>query len=415
MSFSEFIKRFLAVLFILLLWAGAWAGRSTLLMGFAAAVIAVGLSIPVGWLERYGWRRGWAIAASTLAVGIGTTLLLLFVVPRLAVELFNLLSSTPTAINFLSETYTDLRQRSELLGAALPAFPTATEEALSITPDRARTILTQFFNAGLAIAPSLVDGIGQVAALIINLIFVLFISIFFLVDPQSYIKGTLYLLPQPYHARAIEIWNSLYHTIKMWLTSLSLSISITVTLVWLILGVWLGMPNAVVVAVFAGLATFVPNVGAFLPLIPIVIFTLAYDPIQLFVMIPAYLAIQLLESNVITPSIVKAELNIPPGIMMLFQLLVTIAFGALGLLLAVPLLGVLMVLVREIYSYDLLGLRHTVMVVNADKEGHFQMSERTTSKAVTHSPAVATPAAKAPAGTEQSPKSSPRRRRRAKK
>lgn len=50
MTFSEFLKRFLLVLFVLLLWAGLWAARSTLLLGCAAALLAVGLSIPIGWL-----------------------------------------------------------------------------------------------------------------------------------------------------------------------------------------------------------------------------------------------------------------------------------------------------------------------------------------------------------------------------
>ncbi len=375
MSFSEFLKRFLAVLFILLLWAGAWAGRSTLLMGFAAAVIAVGISIPVGWLVRRGWQRGWAITVSSMAVGLGATLLLLFVVPRLVVELFNLFSSIPAAVSSLTQSYAELRLRNEFLIAALPELPSATVEASNIAPDRARAILTQFINAGLAIAPSLVGGLGAIAAILVNLVFVLFISIFFLVDPQSYIRGSLYLVPAHYHARALEIWNNLYLTIQTWLTALFLSISITVTLVWLILGLLLGMPNAIVVAVFAGLATFVPNVGVFLPLIPIAIFTLADEPAQIFIMIPVYLLIQLVESNVITPSIVKAELNIPPGIMMLFQLLITIAFGALGLLLAVPLFASLMVLVREIYSYDMLKLRHTTVAIDADASGRYQLVE----------------------------------------
>jgi len=137
----------------------------------------------------------------------------------------------------------------------------------------------------------------------------------------------------------------------------------------------LGMPNAIVVAVFAGIATFIPNIGAFLPLIPIFIFTLASDPAQLVIYVPVYLLIQFTESNVITPSIVKAELKIPPGALMIFQLLVTLAFGALGLLLAVPLLAILIVLVREIYSYDLLGLRNLEVEMKGNQAGQLVLNE----------------------------------------
>jgi hypothetical protein len=73
---------------------------------------------------------------------------------------------------------------------------------------------------------------------------------------------------------------------------------------------------------------------------------------------------------------VKAELNIPAGGLMLFQLLMTFAFGALGLLLAVPMLGILIVLAREIYSYDLLGLRHLAVGLTTDVRGKLWLHER---------------------------------------
>ena len=60
---------------------------------------------------------------------------------------------------------------------------------------------------------------------------------------------------------------------------------------------------------------------------------------------------------------------------MVFQLLATLALGALGLLLAVPLLAVITVLVREIYAYDLLGLRHTQINLRADGYGRLALTE----------------------------------------
>jgi predicted PurR-regulated permease PerM len=373
MSFTEFFKRFLTVLLVLLLWAGIWAARSTILMGFAAALIAVGISIPAGWLQRSGWRRSWALAVAILGTLLILLVLLFWLVPRLLSEFIALLETIPDAVSALLAAYHSLRERSPFLTAALPPPPTLS--TTGIDPTTARALLNRFLSAGLAIAPTLLGGIGDVTAVLINLGFVLFIAIFFVIDPLSYIKASLFLMPQRYHARAIDIWNQLDRTVRTWISTLLLSVSITMTLVWFILGVLLGMPNAIIVAVFAGLATFVPNIGAFLPIIPITIFSLAGDPGQMFTLIPAYLLIQLTESNIITPSLIKAELNIPAGGLMLFQLLMTVAFGALGLLLAVPMFGVLIVLVREIYSYDLLKLRHNTVALQTDGRGNLALRE----------------------------------------
>jgi len=374
MTFNEFFKRFLAVLAVLLLCLGIWTARSTLIFGFAAALIAVALSMPAGWLQRRGLRRGWAIAIATVDVGLIVMLLFFLVVPRLLTGVIELLSTVQPAVSSLVTVYANLRERSEFLSAALPSLALNLDSAL-IDSTRAQEILQQFIDASLALAPSLLGGVGTVVAVVVNLIFILFIAIFFLVDPQSYIKASLYLVPRHYHQRATEIWNELYRTLSLWISALLLSISITMGLVWLILGLLLGMPNAIVVAVFAGVATFIPNIGAFLPLIPIFIFTLASDPAQLAIYVPVYLLIQFTESNVITPSIVKAELEIPPGALMIFQLLVTLAFGALGLLLAVPLLAVLIVLVRELYSYDLLGLRNIEVEMKGNQVGQMVLHE----------------------------------------
>ena len=57
-----------------------------------------------------------------------------------------------------------------------------------------------------------------------------------------------------------------------------------------------------------------------------------------------------------TEMIIKSELDIPAGGLMLFQLAITIVLGALGLLFAVPILAIIITLVREIYSKDILGV-----------------------------------------------------------
>lgn len=377
MSFSEFFKRFLVVLVVLLLWGGIWAARSTLLMGFAAALIAVGISIPAGWLQRRrGMRRGWALVVAIVIFILLILVLLIWLVPRLLSEFVALLDTIPDAIRAFIRLYESIRSRSQFFHAALPAPPTVSDTA--VNPAAARAILNRFLSAGLAIAPTLWGGINNVLSVVINIGFVLFIAVFLVIEPHSYIKASLYLIPARYHARAVDIWNKLYTTAYTWISTLMLSITITMTLVWVILGLLLGMPNAMIVAVFAGLATFIPNIGAFLPLIPIAVFTLVSDPGQFLVMAPTYLLIQLLESNVITPSLIKAELNIPPGGLLLFQLLMTLGFGALGLLLAVPVLGVVIVLVREIYSYDLLGLKHLEIELEADGRDKLVLREQQT-------------------------------------
>lgn len=379
-SLGEFFKRFLLVLLILLLVLGMWVARASLMLGFLAAVLAVGISIPARFLQRRGWRRGLAIFVAATATNVLIGLLLLLILPALVADIGLLLASIPHATSSLLASYDAFRASSPFWATNLPNLDLLSSAAVGndapvISQDALTLFVDQILNASLAMAPHVLGGMNTLVAVALNFAFVLFVAVFFLVDPQSYIKASLYLTPRPYQPRVVELWNGVYETLTTWIASQFLSASITVALVWIILGLLLGMPHSLVVAIFAGVATFIPNIGAFLPLIPILIFTLAAEPAQLVIFVPVYLAIQLLESNVITPSIVKAQLHIPAGAMMIFQLLMTLAFGALGLLLAVPVFAVLIVLVREMYVYDMLNL-HAPIVLTGDELGRLQIVEQ---------------------------------------
>jgi len=202
-----------------------------------------------------------------------------------------------------------------------------------------------------------------------NVLIIFIVALYLLIDPMDYVRGGLMLFPRGYQRRFLEIMSEVQRAVVAWLFSLTLSISITVILVYVGLGMILDIPNALGLGVIAGLATIIPNIGSVIPIIPITIFTLADDPKKLAVAIPIYLLIQQIESSVITPRIVKENLNIPAGVTMVFQLIAAGLFGFMGILLAVPILAVIITLVREIYVYDILGFRGVYFDLHQEPDG----------------------------------------------
>ncbi len=376
MSYADFFKRAILVATLAIIIATVWYLKDTWLLVFFASILAVGISLPSGWLQRrFGWRRGVALAASIAGMGILVYAMIILIFPPMVSELAGLLSGLPELVSDAVTGYEELRTSSPSLERLLPSFSDLSPEGFEIDQsliDQLLTIARSLVSNGLPLA---LQGVGALVTLTSNLLVVLLVSLFFLVEPRSYITAILYLIPQSHHARAVEILNILYQTLTTWLKAQFTSISITVLLVWVVLGVGLGMPNALTVAIIAGLATFIPNVGAFLPLIPIVIFQLADDPTRLLYVLPAYLIIQLIESNLLTPRIVGAELNIPTGALLIFQVVAAILFGALGIILAVPLLAALIALAREIYSYDFLGIGKSSVQIGWDDAGGLMLRE----------------------------------------
>lgn len=372
LSTYTFLKRLLIVVVAVVLLLSLWYLRSIWLLGFAAVVVAVGISIPAHWLQQRGLPRNPSRLLATLVVGLLAIFLILWIVPAIINETGTALAELPRMWQEIGQYYETWRSGSHLLTRLLPPFSIV---SLNQTGDATlNDTLRRLFTTGFSFTPIL-EGMGAFASLLANVALVIFIAIFFLIDPLSYVRISLHLTPAAYHDRLLYLWSELYRTLTQWIKTQFLSVSITVSSVWLVLGLFLGVPYAPIIAVFSGVATFIPNLGAFLPLIPIFIFTMAEDPSLMLWAIPAYLAIQLLESNVITPMLIREELQLPSGGVLLFQLVGAALFGGLGLLLAVPLLLVLVVLVREFYSYDILGLRSENIDIAVDAAGRIHLGQ----------------------------------------
>jgi predicted PurR-regulated permease PerM len=116
----------------------------------------------------------------------------------------------------------------------------------------------------------------------------------------------------------------------------------------------LGVKLVAANALLAGLLNVIPNVGPTLSTVFPMSVALLDSPWKSLAVLLLYVAVQNLESYVITPSVMHHQLRLLPGLTLSAQLLFTVVFGPLGLLMALPLAVCLQVLVREILIRDVL-------------------------------------------------------------
>ena len=116
----------------------------------------------------------------------------------------------------------------------------------------------------------------------------------------------------------------------------------------------LGVKLVAANAVLAGLLNVIPNVGPTLSTLFPMSVALLEEPWKALAVLVLYVVVQSLESYVITPSVMHHQLRLLPGFTLMAQLLFTVVFGPLGLLLALPLAVCLQVLIRELLIHDIL-------------------------------------------------------------
>ncbi|MGL5804006.1 MAG: AI-2E family transporter, partial [Xenococcaceae cyanobacterium] len=108
-------------------------------------------------------------------------------------------------------------------------------------------------------------------------------------------------------------------------------------------------------AALAGLLEFIPNVGPTLSIIPPMLLAFLDAPWKAGAVVILYLAIQQFESLVLVPIIMKQTVNLLPVFTILAVIVFASFFGFLGLFLAIPLLIVFQIWLKEVLVKDVLN------------------------------------------------------------
>jgi len=114
----------------------------------------------------------------------------------------------------------------------------------------------------------------------------------------------------------------------------------------------LGVPNAALWGVFAGLTNFVPYIGAFaMALVLAGVGVLTFDqPWAMFLPAGVFVALNVVEANVVTPLVLASRLTLSPVVVFVWVLLWSWLWGIPGGLIAVPMLAALKIALQHVPS-----------------------------------------------------------------
>ncbi|HYD49414.1 MAG TPA: AI-2E family transporter [Terriglobales bacterium] len=189
-----------------------------------------------------------------------------------------------------------------------------------------------------------------------DILVIFFVAVYTAAAPSFYIDGGLRLLPLKARPRGAEIVAILGVQLRYWI----LARLVAMAGVGLLFGIGLaliGVPMALLLALLAALLEAVPTVGPIIATVPALAAALTVGTTQALLVIGLFFFIQGIESYVLTPLVEKKAVNLPPALSILVLVLLGTYAGALGALVASPLLLVAITLVREIWVVDILGDR----------------------------------------------------------
>ena len=310
-----------------LLLLGAVVLRDILLLLFAAVLIACVLHGAADWLHRHaGLSEGWSLTAVVAGLLLALGALVWWRGPAMAGQAGQMIDqlagqlrrvwSVMDDLGWAGSIADNLREASQKIGAGVTGY------------------VTGFVSSTLGITGTLVVVIAT--------------ALFLAASPRLYIGGALRLIPVAWRPRGREVMTGIGHDLQLWFVGQLADMAVVTLLAGAGLFA-LGVPLAPTLALFAGLLNFVPYVGALAGAVPAVLVGLSQSPNQALWVALLFLAVQMLEGNVIAPLIQRRTISLPPALTILSQTLLGTLFGALGLILATPLMAASLVAVRMIY------------------------------------------------------------------
>ena len=109
------------------------------------------------------------------------------------------------------------------------------------------------------------------------------------------------------------------------------------------------MPAPIALGTLAGILSFVPNFGPIASALPGLLLAVAHGPWMLLGALAVYVVAQLIESNVIEPLVEMYAVAVPPGLLIITQIIFAVLTGVWGMIVATPLLVVVIVLIQQLY------------------------------------------------------------------
>lgn len=190
---------------------------------------------------------------------------------------------------------------------------------------------------------------GALASLGIMLIMGFFLAY----SPREYVGYIIRLVRPERRTRIADVMGQLGESLRWWTIGKTISMFAIGFMTFVGLKI-IGIQLALVLAILAGLLSFIPYWGPALSAAPALLLALLESPTSVAWVAILFAVVQFVEGNLLTPFVERRSVQLPPAFTIFCQVFFGVMFGFLGVLLASPLAVVLVVLVRTLYVEDYL-------------------------------------------------------------
>jgi predicted PurR-regulated permease PerM len=302
----------------LLIYVG-WVLRSTLLLIYVSVIFAIIFTPAVAAIQRLRVRKWHPSRGAAILILLGLVLA--------AVTLF-LVLALPPIVSDAQGLRTDLPQTLDQFQNRIRQFPLGDKIATYLQPGRLESYLSEIFSSAMKVFKSVAGGVTALVTLVL-------MTAYFILDGRKSFDWFVSFFPMEHRDRLRDTLSRARDRMQRWLGGQAMLMLILGCSSAAVFGI-LGVRYFYALAVFAGVANFIPILG---PIATVVVASAvaALDSwTKVLGVLIFYLVYQQVENSYLTPRIMKSSVGLPAVAVIVALAVGGELAGILGAIVAVP-------------------------------------------------------------------------------
>jgi predicted PurR-regulated permease PerM len=315
-----------------------------LLLVFLSILIAVYLSAVTDWLEqRFGLRRWVGLTLTIVATLAAVASIAALLAPPVVEQTRALISGLPQTLTNIQNVLAHWASQYPVLDQTELANPASGVVSGLVT------------DAVGFLSGSVLGYVRRGGVLFIEGASVVVMALYLARQPALYRDGLISLFAPSHRGIARNVFDDAAATLRAWVVGQLIAMAVLATLT--AVGLWiLGVPYWLAFGIFTGLVAVVPFFGTLIStLLPALFVVASGDWLKVLLVLLLGVLVHVFEANVVVPRIMQRKVDLPPVLTIASVLIMGALLGAIGLIVAVPVLCVTMVLIRHILHGEMYG------------------------------------------------------------
>ncbi len=194
------------------------------------------------------------------------------------------------------------------------------------------------------------SAVSSALGAVTSMVMIIVIGIFIAVEPRLYERGIAWMLPMRSREGFYRTASDMGFTLRRLMAGRMVGMFVEGIGTWLLLMLG-GVPMAALLGILTGLLAFIPNIGAIVSGVLIVLAGFSVGVNEGLWAITVYFIVQTVDGYLIVPYVARRTVDLAPALVLGAQLLFGALFGIMGLALADPIVAMLKVALER-HSQD---------------------------------------------------------------